>query len=142
MTGALFGPSPLTEPPARDLEIRSRQSEADLLAHFPRFILLVAIHRDKPLTKTSLGQAVFQAGDKFGAVNISDAQNNRLLALFTDHDEKLQFSTQSNSTHVMPAKDPIEFALNNGYSGLVANPATLASRRIDAPQPRSLLAKS
>jgi hypothetical protein len=161
---ALFGPKPSTEPArekvippvdlnvpvtnpglvaalARHRDAKTSESEAEIRAEFKRAVFLVAIHLDRPPTPTSEGQAVFETGQKISVVQVEDAQGKSLLALFTDHAEKLLFTSQSNSTLVMPAKEAMTFALGSGYSGLVVNPATLATMRLDSPDIRSMLSE-
>jgi hypothetical protein len=124
-------------PEGTDL-VNQRQAEpvlrqAEMLAEFKRAIFLVAIYLATPATPTIPGQARFEAGQKIFITEVQDAQGKRLLALFTDHQEKLLFTDQTNSTLVMPAKDAMSFALEKGYTGLVVNPATLATMRLDNP---------
>lgn len=123
----------------RHRDTKTEQSEAEIRAEFKRATFLLAINLDRPPTPTSEGQAIFQKGQRIAVVQVVDSQDRTLLALFTDHAEKLLFTTQSNSTLVMPARQAMEFAVESGYAGLVVNPATLATMRLDAPALRKML---
>src|SRR5258707_9186162 len=96
---------------AKHRDATTPESEAAMLVEFKRAIFLVAIYLATPATPTIPGQVRFEAGQKILITEIEDAQGHRLLALFTDHQEKLLFAHKTNSTLVMPAKYAMEFAL-------------------------------
>jgi hypothetical protein len=111
----------------------NNQTAAELFAELKSAVLLAAIVLDQPPEKTSQGQAVFKAGSRIAVVEISDNDNQRLLALYTDHEELRRFTQHANSTLVLPTKDAMSFVLDKGYAGLVVNPASEATLRLDAP---------
>jgi len=126
---------------AKHRDAKTPESEAEMLVEFKRAIFLVAIYLATPATPTIPGQARFEVGQKILITEIEDRQGHRLLALFTDHQEKLLFTDKTNSTLVMPAKYAMEFALEKGYSGLVVNPATRATMRLDNPVLRTMMSE-
>ena len=93
----------------------------------------------KPPTKTSEGQSILNQGDQIAIVEVYDNNDNRLLALFTDHSELQRFTDKANSTLVMPTNDAMSFVLSKGYAGLVVNPVSTATLRLDAPFIRTLV---
>ena len=118
---------------------QSNETATELFDELKTAVLLVAVILEKPASKPSDTQALFKKGDKIAVVEVRDNSNNRLLALFTDHHELKRFTTQANSTLVMPTRDAMSFALEKGYSGLVVNPASEATLRLDAPFIRTVI---
>jgi len=129
---------PLTNPRLLAAILKHQQSQSnetatELLGELKTAVLLVAIILENPVIKSSETQALFKKGDKIAVVEVRDNNDNRLLALFTDHRELQRFTNQANSTLVMPTKDAMSFVLEKSYSGLVVNPASEATLRLDAP---------
>ena len=104
-------------------------------------VLLVPIVHAKPPDQTSPTQLLFKKGDQIVVVDVRDKKDSRLLALFTDHIELRRFTGQANSAFVMPSKDAMAFVLEKGYSGLVINPASEATLRMDTPFIRTVIGK-
>lgn len=103
-----------------------------LLDELKQAVLLVGITLEKPPARTADAEVLFKQGDRIGVIQIQDDTDRMLLALFTDHAELQRFTDEANSTLVMPTRQAMEFVLRQGYHGLVINPASDASVRLDA----------
>ena len=120
---------------------QTNETAAELFSELKASVFLVAILLDKPPAQTSETQALFKKGDKIAIVEVLDNNDNRLLALFTDHSELKRFTNEANSTLVMPAKDAMTFVLEKEFAGLVVNPASEATLRLDAAFIKDVIGK-
>ena len=122
----------------RHLRTQRNESAAALLAALKRSFLLTAVVMEDRPVPAPRGQTLFRKGDRFGVIEVLDESDARLLALFTDQDELRRFTDKANSTLVMPAKDAMAFVLEHHYTGMVVNPASVETLRLDAPFIRTL----
>ena len=118
---------------------QTNETATELFEELKKSVFLVAAIFQKPPTKTSEGQSILNQGDQIAIVEVYDNNDNRLLALFTDHSELQRFTDKANSTLVMPTNDAMSFVLSKGYAGLVVNPVSTATLRLDAPFIRTLV---
>lgn len=113
--------------------IASGDTAEELFRELGKSFLLIGAILDKPAARTSDTQVLFKKGDQIGFIQVRDSNDQKLLALFTDHVELEHFTDQANATFVMPAVQAMNFVLENGYEGLVVNPASnTATLRLDA----------
>jgi hypothetical protein len=118
---------------------QTNESATELFQELKASVFLVAVILEKPPTKVADTQVLFKKGDKISVVEVRDANDDRLLALFTDHPELQRFASYANSTLVMPTKDAMAFVLDKGYAGMVVNPANEGPLRLDTPFIRSVI---
>lgn len=113
--------------------IHSNETASELFAELKKANLLVAAIMDKPINEARRSGVVIEKGEKIGFVEVRDDNNKRLLALFTDHSSLQHFTTEANSTFVMPTKQAMSFVLEQGfYDGLVVNPGSDPILRLDS----------
>ena len=122
----------------RHLRTQRNESAAVLLDVLKQSFLLTAVVMEDRPVPAARGQTMFRKGDRFGVIEVLDESDARLLALFTDQDELRRFTNQANSTLVMPANDAMAFVLEHHYTGMVVNPASVETLRLDAPFIRTL----
>lgn len=111
---------------------QTNESAVELFSELKRSNFLVAIVLEKAPEQTGEGQARFKKGDIIKVVQLRDANDKSLLALFTDHEQLQKWTHDANSTLVMPTKQAFNFVIEKGYDGLVINPADGASLRLEA----------
>jgi hypothetical protein len=119
--------------------IGSEATAVELFEELTQAVLLVGIVVDKPPARVAEREVEFRAGDRFGVVQVQDENEQTLLALFTDHEELHDFTDEANSTLVMPTDQAIAFVLEQDYDGIVVNPSSDASLRLDAAFLRTLM---
>jgi hypothetical protein len=122
----------------KHLRTQRSESAAALLDALKRSFLLTAVVMEDRPVPAARGQTMFRKGDRFGVIEVLDESDARLLALFTDQDELRRFTDKANSTLVMPAGDAMAFVLEHHYTGMVVNPASVETLRLDAPFIRTL----
>lgn len=115
------------------------KTAAELFDELTSSVLLVGIVLDGVPARVSGAEVLFRQGDRIGVIEVADDHDNTLLGLFTDQRQVQQFTDKANSTVVLPAADAMRFVLARGYDGLVVNPASEASLRLDAALIRSSL---
>lgn len=114
-------------------QIHTNETAVELFAELKVANLLVAAVMDKPVGEARRSDVVIEKGEKIGFIEVRDDSDKRLLALFTDHPSLQQFTTQANSTFVMPTKQAMSFVLDQGfYDGLVINPGSDPTLRLDS----------
>jgi len=82
----------------------SNQTAVELFEELKKAVFLVGAILEKPRNRSTSNQTLFKKGEKIGVVEVHDAKDARLLAVFTDHPELQHFTNQANSTFVMPTK--------------------------------------
>jgi hypothetical protein len=120
-------------------QVDAEETAVELFEELTQAVLLVGVIVDNPPERTGEAEALFREGDRFGIIQVQDDDDQTLLTLFTDHAELQQFTDEANSTLVMPADEAMAFVLEQGYDGLVINPASDASLRLDASFLRTLV---
>jgi SseB protein N-terminal domain len=120
-------------------KVRTPEAAVELFNEFKKSVFLVGIILEKPLEENRPGETLFKKGDRFGVIQLKDAKDKNLLALFTDHAELQRWTEKANSTLVMPAKDAMKFVLDKNYDGLVVNPAGQNHLQLDTPFIKSVM---
>ncbi len=110
-------------------QIKSDETAYELFEAFKKSIFLAGMVLNKRLPNNS-GEILLEVGERLLIFDVLDNENNRLLALFADHNHLQKFTTEANSTLVLPAKMAMEAAVRD-YFGLVINPNSETELRIN-----------
>jgi hypothetical protein len=90
-------------------------------------IFLIAILTDEMKTKsegTDKNTVTIEKGSKIKILNVFNEKNECFLPVFTDWEEIRNWTKETVSGIIMPAKEAWEFVLNSiEYKGIVINPA-------------------